>query len=157
MHEIGRSKENSGHRKRGFRMILKVSPPPGWSAEDMSAVAIVARYHSGGIIPASHKMFQGMAAGARKQLLQLAGILRLANALAVATEPDDAQPLATVSDGLLTVAVPGLQVGPAGEHLAQAKYLLEATCEVAIRLKGVASRKRVTSMPRASDATKARG
>jgi exopolyphosphatase/pppGpp-phosphohydrolase len=150
MHDIGRNKQDGGHRKRGFRMVQKVAPPPGWSAEDMKAVAIIGRYHRGTIAPSSDKMFQGMPAAARKQVLRSAGILRLANALALATQPQDARPTVAGSNGLLVIAVPGLdlQVGRAGERLAQAKYLLEATSAVTIKFESAASPGRTASLPR---------
>jgi CHAD domain-containing protein len=149
MHEIGRSKQDAGHRKRGFRMVQKVAPSPGWSAEDMTAVAIIARYHRGTIAPASHRMFQGMPAGMRKQLLRLAGILRLATALEITGQEQDVQLAVSSRDGVVVVAVPALDlhVGPAGERLAQARYLLEATCGVAIKFESVASPKRTASAP----------
>ncbi len=149
MHEIGRSKQDGGHRKRGFRMVRKVSPPPGWSAEDMAAVAIIARYHRGTIAPASHKMFQGMTTVMRKQVLRLAGILRLANALEITSHEQEVQPLISSKDGVLVVKVPALdlQVGPVGERLAEARYLLEVACDVAIKFESVAPAKRTASPP----------
>jgi len=149
LHEIGRSKQDAGHRKRGFRMVQKISPPPGWSAEDMRAVAIIARYHRGRIAPASHKMFQGMPAAMRKQVLRFAGILRLANALQITSQEQDAQPVVTAKDGVLVVKVPALDlhVGPTGERLAQAKYLLEAMYGVAIKFESIAAPMRTGRPP----------
>lgn len=136
MHEIGRSKGEKGHQKRTFRMLLKLSPPPGWSTEDMRAMAIVARHHRGTVVPTTHPIFAGIPPKSRQQLLRLAGILRLANGLArIAHITGDALTV-TREDGAVVISAPALdsQVGPEGERLARAKYLLEATCEVAVRL-----------------------
>lgn len=141
MHDIGRSKQEAGHKKRSFRMIEKVQPPPGWSAEEMQAAAIVGRYHRGPIAPVTHKMFRGMPARGRTHLLRLAGILRLANALDLATQPQAAQPHFSSKNGVVVVDVSGidLYVGPAGESLARAKYLLEATCGVPIKFESISA------------------
>jgi CHAD domain-containing protein len=138
LRDVGSSKRESGHRTRSFRMVRKISPPPGWTAEEMRSIAIIARYHRGALAPATHKMFQGMAAASRKRILQLAGILRLADALELAGQPHDVQPIFSSTDGVLVLAVSGLDLhlGPSGERLARAKYLLETSCGVTIKLEG---------------------
>jgi exopolyphosphatase/guanosine-5'-triphosphate,3'-diphosphate pyrophosphatase len=139
MHEIGRSKQEKGHHKRSFRMLRQLAPPPGWSAADMLGIGIVARYHRGAVAPATHAMFAGMPAGLRTELLKLAGILRFANALDRATQGRESRPELAREDGTLVIRAQHLdgQIGPEGERLARAKYLLEASCGVAIRLESV--------------------
>ena len=139
VHEVGRSKREKGHQRRTFRMLLKLAPPPGWSAQDMRAVAIIARYHRGAIVPPTHAIFSGIPSGMRAPLLKLSGMLRLANALD-STMQNGTSPLEFESrDAMVIVSAPSLngQVGPEGERLARAKYLLEAACGVAIRFEGV--------------------
>ena len=80
MHDVGRAK-SSGHRKRGYRMIRNLKPPVGWSDEYLQCVAIVAHYHRGGLPPSNHPIFAGLPAQRRSELMPLAGVLRLANAL----------------------------------------------------------------------------
>ena len=140
MHEVGRSKHQDGHCKRAFRLVRKLAPPPGWSPQDMQSVAIVARYHRGAIAPTTHKMFAGLPAARRKQLLRLAGILRLANALDRSSQSQDLHPQINREEGFVVVAGQHINghVGPEGERLARAKYLLEASCGVPIKLQNLA-------------------
>jgi CHAD domain-containing protein len=140
MHEVGCSKQENGHKKRAFRMLRKLSPPPGWSVQDMVAVAIIARYHRGAVAPVTHAMFTGIPAKSRTQLLRLAGILRLANALDYAMHAQDGLSLLTSGNGTMTIAVDNLRprIGPEGERLARAKYLLEASSGLTIRLESKA-------------------
>lgn len=139
LHDVGRSKHHNGHRRRALRLLRKLSPPPSWTLQDMRAIAIVARYHCGTIAPASHRMFAGIPARSRNQLLKLAGMLRLAYALVRMLQSVDSQPLISNQDGALVLSAPSLNgyIGPEGERLASAKYLLEATCHVQLRLESV--------------------
>ncbi|MFZ0704938.1 MAG: CHAD domain-containing protein [Candidatus Korobacteraceae bacterium] len=137
--EVGSSKHEKGRRKRSYKLLHSLAPPPGWSPQDMRAVAIVGRYHRGALAPASHAMFAGIAARSRMHLLRLAGVLRLANALAAAAQSSDLPLRLACSDGILTITAPDVDtgIGSAGERMARAKYLLEASCGVAIRLEKI--------------------
>jgi CHAD domain-containing protein len=140
LHEIGRSKSQNRHRKHTFRMLLKMTPPPAWSSADMRAVAIVARYHRGAVAPSSHKMFAGMSSSLRAQLLRLAGVLRLANAFDRILEQHGASPVVERRGDAIRITARNLNghLGPQGEQLARAKYLLEASCGLPIRLEKAA-------------------
>jgi CHAD domain-containing protein len=135
-HEIGISGHEHGHRKRSSCMIRKMPPPPDWSAQDMQSIAVIVRYQRGGLLPMSHPMFGGIPARSRAQVLRLAGILRLAVALDDAAKACEFPPAVSRKDGVIVIATGGLDahVGPAGERLARAKYLLEATCRVPVKL-----------------------
>lgn len=137
--EVGWSKHDKGRKKRSFKLLHKLAPPPGWSPQDMRAVAIIARYHRGDLAPTSHPMFTGVPARLRVQLLRLAGILRLANAIAAASQSTNMQLQVACDDGVISIVVPDIdaRIGSAGERLARAKYLLEATCHISIRLKAL--------------------
>ena len=139
MHEIGGGKQDHGHRKRSSRMIRKITPPPDWSALDMQAVAIIARYQRGNLAPATHPMFAGIPVRSRTPILRLAGLLRLAIALDGAARSHEFQPDVSRKEGVVVITADGLdtRVGPDGERLARAKYLLEATCHVPIKLEHV--------------------
>lgn len=133
--DVGSSKHEKGRRKRAFKLLHKFAPPPGWTPQEMQAVAIVTRYQRGALLPASHRIFLGIPSRFRTQLLRLAGILRLANAIAATSQDPEGQAAVTFKDRVIVITVSTLngQIGPAGERLAQAKYLLEATCRVPIR------------------------
>ena len=134
LHEIGRSKQEAGHEKRGYRMIRKISPPLGWSEEEMHCVAIVARYHRGGLPPSDHAIFAGLSAKRRRELLPLAGILRLANALDLQVMPPGAQFTIGRRGNALVLELSDFDhsISQAGQRLAKAKYLLEASCRMPI-------------------------
>jgi len=136
LHGIGRRKREQGHRKRAFQMLLKLAPPPGWSADDMHSVAIVARYQHGTIAPVTHAMFSSMPRQTRTQVVRLAGILRLAAAIGEVAQAQDGQLRVGTQGSTVIISAAHLngQLGPAGERLARAKYLLEASCGVTIRL-----------------------
>jgi len=139
--EVGAGKHEKGRRKRSFKLLHKLAPPPGWSSDDMRGVAIIARYHRGALPSSSHSMFTGVPARSRMHLLRLAGILRLANALSAAVQGSDPQAQVVGNDSAIAIVVSNLEagIGEPGERLSRAKYLLESTCEVSIEIRGVSA------------------
>jgi CHAD domain-containing protein len=144
MHDVGRRKDGGGHRKRGYRMIRKLKPPVGGNEEYLQCVAIVAHYHRGGLPPSNHPIFAGLPAQRRAELMPLAGVLRLANALD--EEHDERVSFASVGrrNGLLTIFAQGVtsSVSPFGEQLARARYLLEACLKMSIMIRPLPARRR---------------
>jgi CHAD domain-containing protein len=142
MHDVGRKKDR-GHRKRGYRMIRKLTPPVGWNEEYLQCVAIVAHYHRGSLPLANHPIFEGISAERRAELMPLAGVLRLANAL---DETHD-QRISAVEvqrrDSALTVYAKGLanSISQFGEQVAQARYLLESCVKMPIMVKPLRARR----------------
>jgi len=145
MHDVGRRKDG-GHRKRGYRMIRKLKPPVGWNEEHLHDVAIVAHYHRGGLPPANHPIFAGISAERRAELMPLAGVLRLANAL----DENHDQRISSVEmqrqKGALTVYAKGLtsSISRFGEQLAQARYLLESCVKMPVMIKPLRAPRRPT-------------
>jgi exopolyphosphatase/pppGpp-phosphohydrolase len=151
LHEIGRSKGDRGHHKRTYKIIRKLNIPVGWSAEDLQAVAIIARYHRGALAPASNAIFAGIPAKRRAELLTLAGVLRLANAFDLTHEKTRASVSVDKRDGMLVISGPGFEeISPLAERLARARYLLEATCKIPIAVRPHALQKPVTASGRQS-------
>src|SRR5215469_2396399 len=146
MHDVGRKKDG-GHRKRSYRMIRKLKPPVGWNEEHLHDVAIVAHYHRGGLPPANHPIFAGISAQRRAELMPLAGVLRLANAL----DENHDQRISSVElqrrNGALTVYAKGLtnSINRFGEQLAQARYLLESSVKMPIMVKPLRAPTKPTS------------
>ena len=146
MHDVGRKKDG-GHRKRSYRMIRKLKPPVGWNEEHLHDVAIVAHYHRGGLPPANHPIFAGISAQRRAELMPLAGVLRLANAL----DENHDQRILSVKlqrrNGELTVYAKGLSssISQFGEQLAQARYLLESSVKMPIMVKPLRAPTKPTS------------
>ncbi len=144
MHDVGRGKDGGGHRKRGYRMIRKLKPPVGWNEEYLQCVAIVAHHHRGGLPPSNHPIFAGLPAQRRVELMPLAGVLRLANALD--DQHDQRVSGATVGrrNGFLTIFAQGLTsaVSPFGEQLAQSRYLLESCLKMPIMIRPLSARRK---------------
>ena len=141
MHDVGRDK-GGGHRKRGYRKIRNLAPPVGWTEEYLQSVAIVAHYHRGGLPPSNHPIFAGLTAQRRTELMPLAAVLRLANALDDAHDQRIASVVVERRDKVLTIFARGLtsSVSPFGEQLARAGYLLEHCIKMPLTLKPMSPR-----------------
>ncbi len=136
VHDVGRSKGASGHLKRGYRMIAKLKPPLGWSEEELGCVAAIARYHRGGLPDKNDSHFVGLHKTRRTELTPIMGILRLANAFDSAHDGNITHISVDQRDGMLTIYGQGLrEISRTAERLASARYLLEATSGLAIRIR----------------------
>jgi CHAD domain-containing protein/HD superfamily phosphodiesterase len=80
LHDIGLSGKGKAHHKTTEKLITRLDPPLGWSAEQMKMVAAVARYHRGALPRAGQKSLAGLTVSQRQTAIRLAAILRLANA-----------------------------------------------------------------------------
>lgn len=137
MHDVGRDKDRGGHRKRGYRKIRSLTPPVGWTEEYLQSVAIVAHYHRGGLPPSNHPIFAGLPAHRRTELMPLAGVLRLANALDDEHDQRITSLVVERRNGLMMIYARGLTNTPSpfGEQLARARYLLESCIKMPIAFK----------------------
>ncbi|MFZ0955793.1 MAG: CHAD domain-containing protein [Candidatus Sulfotelmatobacter sp.] len=80
LHDVGKSKGNKGHHKTSLELIKAHSTPLGWNPQDVQRAATVARFHSGALPTRSHKALRDLLPDEQKTTIQLAAILRLANA-----------------------------------------------------------------------------
>jgi exopolyphosphatase/guanosine-5'-triphosphate,3'-diphosphate pyrophosphatase len=136
VHDVGRNKGEAGHLKRGYRMITRLKPPLGWNEEELRCVAAVARYHRGALPKTTDSYFVGLTARRRSALLPIMGILRLANAFDASHDRKVTGVSVEQHDGTLNVYAQGLQeISETAERLAQARYLLETTSSLAIRIR----------------------
>ncbi len=157
VHDVGRKKSEAGHLKRGYRMIAKLKPPLGWSEEELRCVAAVARYHRGALPKTSDSYFVGLGTKRRSELLPIMGVLRLANAFDSAHDRKVTRISVEQRDGMLNVYGQGLEeISPTAERLARARYLLEATSGLAIRIRPLIA-KPATSSHAARDARQVAG
>jgi len=83
MHDVGKAKGEEKHQKKSYRMIRRLARPLGWSAREMEMAAVVARYHRGALPRPRGKSLQVLELPDRPIAMELAGVLRLANALDV--------------------------------------------------------------------------
>jgi exopolyphosphatase/guanosine-5'-triphosphate,3'-diphosphate pyrophosphatase len=126
MHDVGRSKMHKGHHKESARLIRKLRPPLGWTAEQINLASLIARYHRGAMPSQSQKRFSALPESKRPMVQLLGGILRFAcacdrehNAQIRRVEVESSNPILRVrADGY------GSDTSLA-EHLAAARYLLE--------------------------------
>jgi len=81
MHDVGKAKGEEKHQKKSYRMIRGMVRPLGWSAREMEMAAVVARYHRGALPRPRGKTLQVLELPDRPIAMELAGVLRLANAL----------------------------------------------------------------------------
>ncbi len=84
LHDVGKSEGNKGHHKASFELIRGHANPLGWNPESLRRAAVVARFHAGALPMRSHKSLRDLLPEEQKITIQLAAILRLANAFDVA-------------------------------------------------------------------------
>jgi CHAD domain-containing protein/HD superfamily phosphodiesterase len=80
LHDVGKSEGNKGHHKASFDLIRNHGNPLGWNPEYLQRAAVVARFHAGALPTRSHKALRDLLPEEQKITIQLAAILRLANA-----------------------------------------------------------------------------
>jgi len=81
LHDVGKSKGQKGHHKISLDLIRKHGNPLGWKEADTQRAALVARFHRGALPSRRHKALRDLLPDEQKATIQLAAILRLANAL----------------------------------------------------------------------------
>jgi len=81
LHDVGKSTGNKGHHKASLELIKAHGTPLGWTEGSIHRAALVARFHAGALPVSSHKALRDLLPDERKIVVQLAAILRLANAL----------------------------------------------------------------------------
>ncbi len=80
LHDVGKAKGDKGHHKESLELIKMHGTPLGWKLGTMTHAAVVARFHAGALPSRSHKVLRDMLPEEQKITIQLAAILRLANA-----------------------------------------------------------------------------
>ncbi len=132
MHDVGKAKGSENHGKASYRMIRKLPRPLGLSARELELAAVVARYHRGALPRPQRKTLQMLELPLRRVAMELAGILRLANALDPRrghsrNEKENAPRLEiSAQDGAVTVRVAEYSaLDRSAEDIAAARHLLE--------------------------------
>ncbi len=126
LHEVGLSKREKGHHKATLRLIQRLRPPLGWSAEKLRMAGIVARYHRGALPRGGQKTLAGLTSGQRQTAVKLAGILRLANAFDADRSGRIQRLDIHQKNGFLVIAAEGYSARDrVAEGIASARHLLE--------------------------------
>ncbi len=170
MHDVGKAKGARSHQKKSYWMIRGLARPLGWSARELELAAVVARYHCGALPRPGNKTMQLLALAERPIVMELAGILRLANALdlrhGLTRNGSGNAPRLEVSvqDRFVLVRVAGYSaLDVSAEGVAAARHLLETVLRRpvvvrALRGSAVGERGRVTGLrPAGQLTTPARG
>src|SRR5260370_1066680 len=133
MHDVGKAKGQEKHQKKSYRMIRRLERPLGWSAREMEMAAVVARYHRGAVPRPRGKSLQVLELPDRPIAVELAGVLRLANALDAwhgrkSDGGGDSPPLeVSLQDRVVVVRAAGYSaLDESAEDVAAARHLLEA-------------------------------
>ena len=134
MHDVGKAKGTENHQKISYRMIRGLARPLGWSARELELAAVVARYHRGALPHPRGKTMQVLELADRPIAMELAGVLRLANALDTrhrrnGNENENSPRLEvglSVQDGFVMVRAAGYSaLDRSAESVAAARHLLE--------------------------------
>ena len=131
MHDVGKAKGAENHQKKSYRMIRGLARPLGWSARELELAAVVARYHRGALPRPRGKIMQQLELTDRPVAMELAGVLRLANALdkrrGKGTENESTPRLeVSLQDRFVLVRTAGYSaLDRSAEDVAAARHLLE--------------------------------
>jgi CHAD domain-containing protein len=153
MHDVGKAKGAENHQKDSYRMIRGLARPLGWSARELELAAVVARYHRGALPRPRGKSMQLLELADRRIAMELAGVLRLANALdqrhgrtGNENESKNAPQLEVSIQGrFVLVRVAGYSaLDRSAEEVAAARHLLETVLRRPVLVRGLraASRKK---------------
>jgi CHAD domain-containing protein/HD superfamily phosphodiesterase len=150
LHDVGKSKGNKGHHKASLELIKSHGVPLGWKAEDMLRAAIVARFHCGALPTRNHKALRDLLPEEQKVAIQLAAVLRLANALdaghdghirGVRVETQNAGNRREARPGCVVIDAEGyLPRSPVARAVAAERYLLETVLRRPVLIKAMKNR-----------------
>jgi exopolyphosphatase/guanosine-5'-triphosphate,3'-diphosphate pyrophosphatase len=144
MHDVGKAKGAENHEKRSYRMIRGLVRPLGWSARELELAAVVARYHRGALPRPRGKTMQALELADRAIAMELAGVLRLANALDAGHGRNGNENAPRLEVGLQDRFVVVRAAGYAAldrsaEEVAGARHLLETVLRRPVLVRGLRS------------------
>jgi exopolyphosphatase/guanosine-5'-triphosphate,3'-diphosphate pyrophosphatase len=148
LHDVGKARGDGGHHKDSFRMIRGLAQPLGWSAREMELAAVVARYHRGALPRPRGKTLQRLELPDRRIAVQLAGVLRLANALDLRNGSEPALQVGIQDRAVMVQAAGYSALGRSAEEVAAARHLLETVLRRPVLVRGMrvaSGEKRVAS------------
>ena len=144
LHDVGKSEGQKGHHKASFDLIRGHGNPLGWKPADLQRAAIVARFHRGALPTRKHKTLRDLLPNEQKAAVQLAAVLRLANALDAAHDGriqriqiENGHIKARGSDSLMIAAEGYSALGQAARTIAAERHLLETVLHRPVVLKAM--------------------
>jgi exopolyphosphatase/guanosine-5'-triphosphate,3'-diphosphate pyrophosphatase len=132
LHDVGKSRGDKGHHKTSFDLIRTHGTPLGWRHADLQRAAIVARFHRGALPTRKHKALRDLLPDELKGTIQLAAILRLANAFDAGHDShirriqiENVQTRTKRNEALIITAEGYSPWGPSAQIIAAERHLLE--------------------------------
>jgi CHAD domain-containing protein/HD superfamily phosphodiesterase len=132
LHDVGKSKGAKGHHKTSFEMIRGHGNPLGWKVEEVQRAARIARFHSGILPTRGHAILRDLFPDEQKATIELAGILRLANAFDAGhdghirrIQVENVQIRNKGNEALIVAAEGYSPLGALAQTIAAERYLLE--------------------------------
>jgi CHAD domain-containing protein len=133
MHDVGHFRSDKGHHKESARLIQRLAPPPGWTADELRLAAFVARYHRGALPSEEQRTFSSLSQSKRRVIQFLGGILRLACAFDHNHDGQIRRVRVESVEPVLAVRAEGYaEATPLAERLAAARHLLEIAFQVPV-------------------------
>lgn len=133
MHDVGRSRTKLHSHKASARLIRKLAPPLGWTADEVRLTALVTRYHRGALPRETQKSFAALPLSKQRLVQFLGGLLRLACACDRQRDGQIRSLQVECQAPVLTIEADGYtEYTSMSEHLAAARHLLELACHRAI-------------------------
>jgi len=140
-HEVGRSETRKSYQKVSGRLIAQVATPVGWDSEDVHMLSAVTRYHRGALPRRSRNRLSQMSAQNQNTCMQLAGILRLADALEFCGKGKPTRVSVEKTSETALVYAAGYDArSRLAEKVAAARHLLELSCRAPIVVRASKSR-----------------
>jgi CHAD domain-containing protein/HD superfamily phosphodiesterase len=132
LHDVGKSTGEKGHHKTSFDLIRAHGNPLGWKPADLQRAAVVARFHRGGLPTRKHAALRDLLPDEQKGTIQLAAVLRLANALDAAHDGrirriqiENAQIKTKANEALIIAAEGYSPLSTFAQTIAAERHLLE--------------------------------
>lgn len=132
--DAGKIRAGKKHQVASYRVIRKLTLPVGCNSEMIRQIALTARFHCGALPRSNQKAFSATGENERGEIIRLAGILRLANALAD-TLAEGKIGIERSGDVLYINAPQYSSLDKSAEKIAAARHLLEITCKVPILIR----------------------
>jgi CHAD domain-containing protein/HD superfamily phosphodiesterase len=145
LHDVGKSQGEKGHHKVSFDLIRDHGNPLGWKPADLQRAAVVARFHCGALPTRRHKSLRDLLPNEQKGTIQLAAILRLANALDAAHDGHirrihiENDHIGKASEVLVIAAEGYSPLGSSAQAIAAERHLLETVLRRPISIKPIQS------------------
>ncbi|HSZ21130.1 MAG TPA: CHAD domain-containing protein [Candidatus Acidoferrum sp.] len=135
LQESGRFKRGKSYHKESYRMIRKISPPPGWAKRDLEFSALVARFHRRALPYPDHAKLRIYEMPLRQALIRLAAILRLADAFQTKSYRAIRRLQVENGPGFLIIRAEGFRDrDPINSKLSVARRFLEFVCQRSVHI-----------------------